>query len=515
MTKPSRFAEPGVLPQTAGRTIAPGTSIALGLVAITALGLLLRLYRLDAASLWADEAFSGHWIHRSLSYIWLDGLVIETTPPLYYMLLKFWAAGFGDSDFALRLFSAVASAGTIPLVFLLGLELGSIPVALSAALIFALAPMQIAYAQEARVYALVPLFFAIALFGLQRFIRGALAERPRREVGALAVFGVGAVLLIYAHATSVFTVAALSGCGGALLLARRGRAALPRFVLANAVVAVLAVPQLYAILQQAGRYDLEWIQRPDLIGLLNLANNLFIDPMTPLSLFRLASVLATVTAALLAATLLWVRFDRVTAVLLLGVPATFLAAVIAVSFWSPFLIPRIVIWIGVPLSLLAGMALLGPAPRWLRASLGMLLAACIGLGLQGVYVRTLADKEDWRGLMAELLPQLGAEDMVVIGPGTSMLAMLRYANGTFDDNGRELFRWEPKPRTPDLYQPDHVAQPIAVTSDALGQAARQGRRIWLLLRQTDWAANRGFVAGLDPQPEAVDRSHPMIVMLRW
>ena len=114
-----------------------------------------------------------------------------------------------------------------------------------------------------------------------------------------------------------------------------------------------------------------------------------------------------------------------------------------------------------------------------------------------------------------MLPQLGAEDMVVIGPGTSMLAMLRYADGAFADNGRELFRWEPKPRAPDLYQPDHITPPITVTSTALGEAAHQGRGIWLLLRQTDWAANREFLARLDPQPVAIDRSHPMIVVLRW
>jgi len=45
---------------------------------------------MDAASLWSDEAFSAYWIHRPLSYLWTDGLIIETTPPLYYTLLKLW-----------------------------------------------------------------------------------------------------------------------------------------------------------------------------------------------------------------------------------------------------------------------------------------------------------------------------------------------------------------------------------------------------------------------------------------
>jgi hypothetical protein len=488
----------------------------LAVVATIAFGLVLRLYQLDAASFWSDEAFSGHWIHRSIPYIAIDGLVIETTPPLYYILLKGWAALFGDSDFALRLFSVAASAGTVAMVFLLGREIAGVPVALAAALVFAVAPMQIAYAQEARVYALVPLFFTIALLGLLRFLRAALAERPRSDNVALTLFATGATLLIYGHATSVFTVAALTGCGGVLLLAHCRSPALNRFLVANGVVALLAVPQLYAILQQAWRFDLNWINPPDLIGILHLVNNLFIDPFTPMTLFRMSSILACTTATLLALNLLWTRFDRITALLLVGVPAVFLAAVIGFSFWSPFLIPRIVIWIGVPISLLAGMVLLGPAPHWLRAAFGMLLAVCVLVGLHGVYVRGTVEKEDWRGLMAELLPQLRTGDMVVVGPHTGFSGMLRYSGGAFADHGHQLYRWEPKPRgRPYLYAHVGVPAPIVVTSEALGEAAGQGQSIWLLMRESDWRVSGDAASAIDPQPKAIDRSHPMIVVLRW
>ena len=146
---------------------------ALGLVAIIALGLLLRIHQIGAASLWYDEIFSAYWIHRPLSYLWTDGLIIETTPPLYYSLLKLWVAFAGDGDVALRLFSAAASTATIPLVFLLGAELATPAAGLLAALLFALSPMQIYYAQEARGYAMLPLAFALALLGLLRFLRAA------------------------------------------------------------------------------------------------------------------------------------------------------------------------------------------------------------------------------------------------------------------------------------------------------------------------------------------------------
>jgi 4-amino-4-deoxy-L-arabinose transferase-like glycosyltransferase len=485
-------------------------------LAITGFGLALRLLRLDAASLWADEAFSAYWPHRSLYYLWTAGLFIETTPPLYYMLLKFWTMIAGTGDWALRLFSVIASTATIPLVFLLGLEVATPAAALAAAAIFAISPMQIAYAQEARVYALLPLAFALALLGLLRFLRAARTGDRTDRWPSLALFATGEVVLIYLHATSVFTVAALTLAGGVLLLRdARLRSALPRFALATAAVAVLSGLQLWAIYVQTGRHDLSWIQPPDLIGLLNLFSQHFVDPVTPQRLLRLSCLLALPAGGLLLANLPWLRLDRTRALLLLGVPGLFLGTCIGLSFISPFLIPRMTIWIGVPLSLLAGMALASAAPVWLRGGFALMLAACIAVGLNGTYVRVLAEKEDWRGLMAELLPQLGAQDMVVIGPDTSLLPMLHYAEGSFHDNGRELFRWEPKRRPPDLYQPDHVQTPIAAPTEALVEQARQGRRVWLLLRSTDWRDHAGYALGAPRPPDEIDRRHPMVVLVRW
>ncbi|GGC67719.1 hypothetical protein GCM10011504_52120 [Siccirubricoccus deserti] len=500
--------------------VTSGAATTMALIGITALGLLLRLYRLDAASFWSDEAFSGYWIQRDLGFIWTDGLFIETTPPLYYMLLKIWAAVAGDGDFALRLFSAIASAITIPLVFLLAVQIAAVPAALVSALLFALAPMQIFYAQEARVYTLVSLFFALTLLGLLRFVRRSLAAVPAQgRIAAhapLALFTAGAALLIYAHATSVFTVAALSICGGGMLLTRpAGREALPRFLLANLVVAVLALPELYAIMHQAGRFDLDWISPPDLVAVLNLLNNLLIDPVTPQSLFRLSCILSCGTVALLGLTLPFLRLERNAAVLLFGVPILFLVAVIGLSFWSPFLIPRIIIWIGVPFSIIAGMALVSPAPRLMRGGLAIALAACVALGLQGVYVRTLADKQDWRGAMAKVLSHLSPDDMVVLGPGTSVLPMLRYAEGIFDDHKRAIFRWAPRPLPPDLYVHHRVQAPTALTTEALAAAAHQGRRIWLLMPQYDWVRNADAKLLEQMPPATIDRSYAMIMLLSW
>jgi len=165
--------------------------------------------------------------------------------------------------------------------------------------------------------------------------------------------------------------------------------------------------------------------------------------------------------------------------------------------------------------LLAALALLSPAPRWMRGAFALAYAACIMVGLNGVYVRTLAEKEDWRGLMGDLLPRLGAEDIVAIGPDTSLLGPLRYADGAFSGHDRQLFRWHPQPHPADRYTPDNVARPIVIGTEALAQEARRGRVVWVLLRETDWAAQKDAALNATAPPAVVDRSHASLVLLRW
>jgi len=339
------------------------------LTLIVLLGLGLRLYRLDAVSLWSDEIFTVHWIHKDLRFLWTDGLIIETSPPLYYTLLKFWAWLAGPSDFSMRLFSALASAATIPLVYLLGRAFGPPATGLAAALLFALMPMQLFYAQEVRTYALLPLFFATALLGLLHFTRTATAQDRTGGWQGLPLFTISALLLIYSHATSVFTVAALDICCAGLLLV----------------------------------------------------------------------------------SLAFLRLDRQAAAFLLGVPALLLATMIRLSFKSPFLIPRITIWIAVPVCVLAALALHSPVPRMLRAALALAFVACIGVGLHGVYARTPTDKEDWRGLVAELMPRLAPQDILAVGPGSGVLPLLHYSGGVLERTQRQIWRWVPAPRDPDIY----------------------------------------------------------------
>jgi mannosyltransferase len=510
------------------------TYAALALLTLAALA--LKLFRIDAASYWADELFSVFWVRESLAFLWsAEAFEIETTPPLYYTLLKPWAAAFGSSEWAIRSFSAVLSAATIPLVWRLAREFAGPGVALLAAALFAVAPMQLQYAQEARAYALLPLLYGLALLGLVRFARAAparqnaarqdaarqnLARQNARRNAALALYGVAALGLVYAHATSAFTLAALNLCAVAWLWqARVGQGAwwTPVLLLAavDAVVVVLSVPEIRAILAQAGRYDIAWIERPDLVGLFTLANTLLVDPVTSLR-FRTASILSVVVAGLFALVLWRARPGRGAWVFLAAPPVLFLAMTLGLSLLaSPFFIPRIAVWVSVPLAILMAMALLSARPpAWLRGGFALALVLATGLGLRGVLLAAPAMKEDWRGLAGAMAPQLGAADVVAIGPRTNMLGLGYYLGA-----GLRQERWQPDgaplvPLAP--YTPDGMTDPARVPDARLAAWVREGRRVWLVLNPRDGEAFASQAERMVPErPPLVARSHPLLTILRW
>ena len=68
---------------------------------IVLLGLGLRLYGLDAQSLWYDEGFSVYLARMDLGEI-TARTAADIQPPLYYYLLHGWIQIFGDGEWAVR-----------------------------------------------------------------------------------------------------------------------------------------------------------------------------------------------------------------------------------------------------------------------------------------------------------------------------------------------------------------------------------------------------------------------------
>lgn len=222
------------------------------------LALLVRLYRLDAQSLWLDEGSS--WELSRAGWAGLLGELFNPNAayPLYHLLLKAWMALFGDSEWALRLPSALAGALAVVAVYGAGVELERAERAaerqsqnvnqvswygLAAALITLGAPYSIWYGQEAKVYGLLLFVAALLIWALLRALRVnswrnwlllavvALAAVFVHRLAGLLLAALGwvlaarlasrlrglrrwAVLLAPALLSGLLVVAAISGLGG-------------------------------------------------------------------------------------------------------------------------------------------------------------------------------------------------------------------------------------------------------------------------------------------------------------
>jgi len=146
-----------------------------------------RFYRLGYQSLWSDEGNSILLARAGFSEI-ARRTAFDIHPPLYYWLLKLWTLFWGESEFAVRALSAGLGILLVGLVYRLGARLFSQRVGLASAFVAALAPFQIYYAQETRMYMLLVLLAAACV--------GVTIEAWRSTGGRLSRSLVGYVLLV-------------------------------------------------------------------------------------------------------------------------------------------------------------------------------------------------------------------------------------------------------------------------------------------------------------------------------
>jgi mannosyltransferase len=154
----------------------------------------LRLYRLEFHSLWSDEGISLIRSSQPLAQL-LATMPVEQLPG-YFVLLHFWLALAGDADFALRFFSLWPSVLAVAVIYRLGVDLGDRRAGLAAALLLAINPLQIWYAQEGRTYSWLLASSLLVTWFLWRLL-GATDRRDR--VGWAAGYVLAMTLTVYLH----------------------------------------------------------------------------------------------------------------------------------------------------------------------------------------------------------------------------------------------------------------------------------------------------------------------------
>jgi mannosyltransferase len=300
------------------------------IVALLLLAAAVRFPGLGTRSLWFDEALSGSIARLSALQV-LTNAVGSSHPPGYYFLLHL-SQGLGGSEFTLRFPSAWCSLAAVALVARLGRDLLGRRGARLAALGMALAPFQIYYAQEARMYGLAILLSAGTTW---TFVRGV------REGDRWAWWGYGlAVALgLYVHYYIGLVVLALHLW---LLLDRRFvRRALPSLLVVDGLIALAFSPQLVQFRIEAGEFlgSARWRVVPHPLEPLRTLHYLLFSHIMPLWIVPvgLFLILSLVTIGLFS---ILRRRDRVAWMLIVIVSLPILVAWVVSLLVTPVYVER-------------------------------------------------------------------------------------------------------------------------------------------------------------------------------
>ncbi len=207
-------------------------------------------------SLWFDEAATISAATRSVPQLWRMVANIDAVHGLYYLLMHGWYAVFPATEFASRLSSALAAGLAAAGVVVLGKQLSTRTVALTAGIVFAILPRVTWAGMETRSYALS---MAVAVWLTVFCVLAARRGRPWWW-GAYGVMLAGAtvlnvflLLIVPAHAVVVLT------CG------RRPRT-VRNWAAAAAGAAAAVVP--FLLYAQSQLFQVQWISPlgPDTVG---------------------------------------------------------------------------------------------------------------------------------------------------------------------------------------------------------------------------------------------------------
>lgn len=336
------------------------------LLALILAGFALRVFRLDAQSLWYDEGVTVMvaQLPPAAAVAWTAA---DIQPPLYYLDVALWGRLAGWSEWSVRFLSAWWGTLVLPLLALVASRLARRPAAaVTVVLLAAVHPLLVYYSQEARMYAMLT---ALAVLAGYLTIRHADAPAARRT---LVFYVLTAVAAVYTHYFAFFLLLAL---GVAFLLDAvwtrgEGHAAswfgrVRGFLAANAVVLLCYLPWLWVMLRRLAVDNSYWQGRLKLAESLRHVLLTFTTGESMHEAVALWLLLGYAAVTLLAVTRLWRSGPTGRRTLLYGLTWLLIpiVATLALAAFAPKFNPRyvmtalpglVVVW-GVGLARIGGM----------------------------------------------------------------------------------------------------------------------------------------------------------------
>lgn len=188
-------------------------------ILVAGAALATMLHDLGSKGLWGDEIWEVWWSLQKPIGAMLTQAWAPPDLPLNFILVRL-ATNLGTDGAAIRLPEAILGIGTVVVVFLIARRVFGLAEAIAAALLLAVAPLQVWYAQDARPYAGISFYATLALYF---FLILAEAWSWWAWLGLVLAFTLG----VYNHLFGLFPVGIL---GLVAIVGTAGRAIHCRYV---------------------------------------------------------------------------------------------------------------------------------------------------------------------------------------------------------------------------------------------------------------------------------------------
>ncbi|MEM9738426.1 MAG: hypothetical protein AAF829_01035 [Pseudomonadota bacterium] len=392
----------------------------------------IRLYAIDAASLWTDEGYSIWFARQPLGALWGEIARNEYNPILYYMILNLWMDLFGESATSVRALSAVFNCLTIPFVYLATRWAIRSPqaslIATLASVLFALAFAELQYAQEARTYTLCVLAISMTITATVRISAGLLedptacTDLPRWPFVLLPI---GAALSVWAHYTSLIFLGVLAVYHLALLWVARDRLVelIQAYGVSAVIFAVLAARALWLMFAYAlPASNHFWISIPSTADIIDAASIIFGGALAIDSwgLQILTRAVLFGPWPIIGAYVLWSRgyaIERASLILLVATSVIAFSAYLAVTYMGkPVFLQRVVLPAQIGWVILCASSLMAFRRAGFRQAAAGLLVLSFAISsisyLAGGNSATI--KEPWKTVARAIATQAGPGETVYV-----------------------------------------------------------------------------------------------------
>jgi mannosyltransferase len=412
-------------PATSSRRLNPAA--VLGLLALLAVGLAIRLAGIGKEGLWLDEIYSATYANLTVLQTAVAGMRFDVHPPFYYMQLTAWSR-LGHSDVWLLLNSVLWSMATLVGVYLtcarrFGPLAGAIALACCAVM-----GSEVYFGAELRMY---------SLFGFLMLMSWVAADRFRADYRFKAGLPlvIALILLGAVHGFGMIAVAAVllyvfpSGAFGAGVNRARVRAQLPTWIAISFVVCITLLPWLVnATLRKVGH-----LEPLRLSGVAYTISGWLVgyrDPVLPI--WAQTGLTLAVALCLAAATVVVPQLRR-TITYFIVVPMA-LAGVVSAA-WKPIWLARSFSF-GAPFLAISLGALLArwlqrsESPLYVRITVGSVAAAALAaIGVYSCHEQITPWRTQYREAAGYLREHVQQGDIVYMPEYTTFWAMTRYLVG--------------------------------------------------------------------------------------